>query len=258
MLDNLGLGEFFFLALLALIFFGPERLPQIGARLGRWIRSLTRYSSAFLNEWRDEALAVHDAVQEVKGIRDEIVAVRAEIASTLETARTDVSDAVSGARLDVQQQIQRSTQVLPDSTTPSTATATEGETERTGALPDDDAAIARTQEILDGLLAKRSTGGDTPPTEASPPVTPQPPDALPQATRRSRTDPIQPVDIERLRDQVTSLEAEMRTLRAHVAQIRAGIQSRTSKEPNDVQQTPLSAEPLPQAGPETALVGEPT
>ena len=252
MLDNLGLGEFFFLALLALIFFGPERLPQIGARLGRWIRSLTRYSSAFLNEWRDEALAVHDAVQEVKGIRDEIVAARAQIASTLETARTDVSDAVSGARLDVQQQIQRSTQVLPDSTTPSTATTAGGKTERESAKPDDDAAIAKTQEILDGLLAKR-----TPSTEAPPQIVQKPPAALPQATRRSRTDPIQPVDIERLRDQVTSLQAEMRALRESMAQIRARIQSHSSNEEEDVQQTPPSAEPSPQPEPKPAQVGEP-
>ena len=58
MLDNFGLGEFFFLAMLALFFFGPERLPQIGARLGRWVAGLTQYSKAFLTEWREEALAI--------------------------------------------------------------------------------------------------------------------------------------------------------------------------------------------------------
>jgi sec-independent protein translocase protein TatA len=245
MLDNLGLGEFVFLALLALIFFGPERLPQIGARLGRWIRSLTQYSSAFLNEWRDEALAVRDAVQEVKGIRDEIVAARAEIAGTLETARTDVSDAVSGAKLDVQQQIQRSTQALPD-------TIAVGEkSERESAKSDDDTVIAKTQEMLDGLPAKR-----TPPTEASTQITPQLPAALPRATRRPPTDPIQPADIERLRDQVTSLQAEMRTLREHLAQIRAGLESRTGKKTDDVEQETLSAAPSPRADPETTPVGE--
>jgi sec-independent protein translocase protein TatB len=252
MLDNLGLGEFFFLALLALIFFGPERLPQIGARLGRWIRSLTQYSSTFLNEWRDEALAVRDAVQEVKGIRDEIVAARAEIAGTLETARADVSGAVSGARLDVQQQIQRSAQVLPDSTTPAAAKGTGEKVEGESAKPDDGAAITKTQELVDELLAKR-----TPLTEASPPIAPQPPAALPRATRRPPIGPIQPADIERLRDQVTSLQAELRALRESVAQIRARIQSRTSSEEEDVQRMPPSAEPTPQPDPRTAHIGEP-
>jgi Sec-independent protein translocase protein TatA len=119
MLDNLGLGELFGLALLALMFFGPKQLPEIGARLGRWIRGLTQYSSAFLAEWREEALAVHDAVQEVKGIRDEIVAAQAEIAGTLDTARAEMDDAVSGARQDAQQQI-RTAGTMP---TPQDATA---------------------------------------------------------------------------------------------------------------------------------------
>ena len=49
MLDNFGFGEFFTLALLALLFFGPEQLPRIGARVGRWIRNMTQYSRSFLN-----------------------------------------------------------------------------------------------------------------------------------------------------------------------------------------------------------------
>ena len=159
MLDNLGLGEVFFLALLALLFFGPDRLPRIGAQLGRWIRGLTQYSSAFLNEWRDEALVVHDAVQEIKGIRDEIVAARAEIAGTLDTARTEVGDAVSGASHDVQQQIKHSTQILPEANTPPTTTA-----EETGT----DAAISRTQAILDGLQAPRRAAAEVPPHSSEP------------------------------------------------------------------------------------------
>jgi len=114
MFDNFGLGEFFFLALLALLFFGPERLPQIGARLGRWVGNLTQYSKAFMTEWREEALAIHDAVEEVKGIRDEIVAAQREISGTLDTAREDMVDgldaakeAVSDATTDVRTRIQQ-------------------------------------------------------------------------------------------------------------------------------------------------------
>ena len=50
MLDNFGMGEFFVLALFALLFFGPERLPQIGAQLGRWLSKLTGYSRAFMTQ----------------------------------------------------------------------------------------------------------------------------------------------------------------------------------------------------------------
>lgn len=105
MLDNLGFGEFFALALMALLFFGPERLPQIGAKLGQWVRKLTGYSRAFMTEWSEEALVIRDAVKEVKGLRDEIIAAQAEIASTMDTTRTDVNEALDGAKLDVRQQV---------------------------------------------------------------------------------------------------------------------------------------------------------
>lgn len=253
MLDNLGLGEFFFLALLALVFFGPERLPQIGARLGRWIRSLTQYSSAFLNEWRDEALVIHDAVQEVKGIRDEIVAARSEIAGTLGTARTDLGDAVSSARLDVQQQIQRSTQILPDNTTSPAGTKLADKAK-------EDVAIAKTQEILDGLSAKRDPTEEASQTAVKHTAAQdeqQPTAPLPQPVRRPRTAPIQPADVDELREQVTSLQEDMHALWADLAQFRAEIQSPASNEADKADQERATAEPAPAADPETDLIGEP-
>jgi len=158
MFDNFGMGEFFFLALLALLFFGPERLPQIGAQIGKWIARMTQYSKSFMNEWRDEALAIHDAVEEVRGIRDEIAAARAEISSTLDTAREDLNegidaakDAVSGARMDVTNRLTLQQQEAAEDLE---RIARE---ERGEAPPDEDgqdAAINRTQEILDDLKKK--------------------------------------------------------------------------------------------------------
>jgi Sec-independent protein translocase protein TatA len=159
MFDNFGLGEFFFLALLALLFFGPERLPQIGAQLGKWIARLTQYSKTFMNEWRDEALAIHEAVEEVRGIRDELVAARAEISSTLDTARGDLTEgidiareAVTGARMDVTNRLALQQQ---EAAADLERIARE---ERGEASPDEDgedAALARTQQILDDLRKSR-------------------------------------------------------------------------------------------------------
>jgi Sec-independent protein translocase protein TatA len=159
MLDNLGFGEFFFLALLALLFFGPERLPQIGARLGRWVSNMTQYSKAFMTEWREEALAIHDAVEEVKGIRDEIVAAQREISGTIETARGDMTDgldaakdAVTDATRDVTARIQlqrvRAAQDFDQlgEDAPGADPSTSGT----------DAAITRTQQILTDLEKRRA------------------------------------------------------------------------------------------------------
>jgi Sec-independent protein translocase protein TatA len=160
MFDNFGLGEFFFLALLALLFFGPERLPQIGARLGRWVGNMTQYSKAFMTEWREEALAIHDAVEEVKGIRDEIVAAQREISGTLDTARGDMvegldaaKEAVTDATRDVTTRIQQQRlQAAQDFDQL-------GDEESGPGAPASgtDAAISRTQEVLAGLEKRRAS-----------------------------------------------------------------------------------------------------
>jgi Sec-independent protein translocase protein TatA len=162
MLDNFGLGEFFFLALLALLFFGPERLPEIGARLGRWVGSLTQYSKAFMTEWREEALAIHDAVAEVKGIRDEIVAAQREISGTMNTAREDMVDgidtakaAVTGAAQDVTSRIQQ--QRLRAAQDFDELGDTGAEAVPAGDGSGTTAAVAKTQQVLADLQARRST-----------------------------------------------------------------------------------------------------
>jgi Sec-independent protein translocase protein TatA len=177
MLDNFGLGEFFFLALLALLFFGPERLPEIGARLGRWVGNLTQYSKAFMTEWREEALAIHDAVAEVKGIRDEIVAAQREISGTMSTAREDMMDgidtakaAVSGAAQDVTSRIQQ--QRLQ--ATQDFDRLGEGQASAGPSAPGSDgsgttAAVAKTQQILDDLQKRRmATAQVEPAAQAEP------------------------------------------------------------------------------------------
>jgi Sec-independent protein translocase protein TatA len=229
MLHNLGFGEVFFLGLLLFLFLGPERLPQLAAQLGRWISNLTRHSGAFLNEWRDEALVVHEALQQVKGMRDEIAAARAEIASTLYETRVDLGQAVEGARQDVGQQLQRATRLVPEEgtagaagspTAPSRAVSSQ-------ALPpamtarSDGAAVDKTQQVVDRLLAKRAAG----PAASGVPLGP----VQAASERASLSSPMQsppsPADLARLRAQVRDLGAEMEELGAMVAEMRAALQA---------------------------------
>jgi Sec-independent protein translocase protein TatA len=156
MLDNFGIWEFLLLALFALLFFGPERLPQIGAKLGHWLSQLTQYSKAFMNQWSDEALAIQDALQEVKGIRDEIVAAQAEIASSLHTARDEIDGTIREARGVVDAARPKSILDLdaPPPALPAGAAAPiDG---APGAGSGDDVAIAKTQQVLDDLMKNRA------------------------------------------------------------------------------------------------------
>jgi Sec-independent protein translocase protein TatA/uncharacterized protein YukE len=197
MLDNFGMGEFFALAILGLLFFGPERLPQIGAQIGRWVSRMTGYSKAFMTEWRDEALVLHDAVAEVRGIRDELAAARADITSTLDTARSDVNGALAGAKLDVQQQVKGISQAPSGEGTPPTQDAP--------SLPDkkdEGDAITKTQAILSDLSKKRAVA--------------------PASTDR-RTTPVGPADLARLHTQVSDLETALSALRQELAQVRVRL-----------------------------------
>jgi sec-independent protein translocase protein TatA len=40
MLENIGTGELLMIALIAFIFFGPKKMPELGRNLGKGIREL--------------------------------------------------------------------------------------------------------------------------------------------------------------------------------------------------------------------------
>src|SRR5512146_2846875 len=51
---NLGFGEMFFIFLLALIIFGPKKLPEIGRQIGKALAEFKRYSNDFKYQLESE------------------------------------------------------------------------------------------------------------------------------------------------------------------------------------------------------------
>ncbi len=51
---NLGFGEMFFIFLLALIIFGPKKLPEIGRQIGKALSDFKRYSNDFKYQLESE------------------------------------------------------------------------------------------------------------------------------------------------------------------------------------------------------------
>jgi sec-independent protein translocase protein TatB len=162
MLDNFGLSEFLLLATLALLFFGPHRLPAMAGQLGRWLRKLTDYSKSFMNQWSEEAMAVQDAVAEVKGLRDEIRAAQAEIRSTLDTARGDIDGAISDAKNQIREAQPNASAMLdgPPPPQPAATATTAGAVAASTPRASDDVAIDKTQQVLDDL-ARLQDGSPT-------------------------------------------------------------------------------------------------
>jgi sec-independent protein translocase protein TatB len=67
---NLGAGEIVLLAILALVIFGPKRLPEIARQVGRAVAEVRRVSREFEREVRDAAepfaKEVRDAEREAR------------------------------------------------------------------------------------------------------------------------------------------------------------------------------------------------
>ncbi len=51
---NLGFPEMMFLVLLALLIFGPKKLPEIGRQIGKGLAEFKRASTDFKNQLEDE------------------------------------------------------------------------------------------------------------------------------------------------------------------------------------------------------------
>ncbi|MBW4507092.1 MAG: TatA/E family twin arginine-targeting protein translocase [Scytonematopsis contorta HA4267-MV1] len=60
---GIGLPEMGVIFVVALLIFGPKKLPEIGRSLGKTIRSFQQASSDFQNEFQKEASKIEEAVK---------------------------------------------------------------------------------------------------------------------------------------------------------------------------------------------------
>jgi len=65
---NLGFSEMFFLVLLALILFGPRRLPEIARQMGKFMAEFKRASNEFQNQINDEIRKLDAEEQQSRSI----------------------------------------------------------------------------------------------------------------------------------------------------------------------------------------------
>jgi sec-independent protein translocase protein TatA len=60
---GIGLPEMAVIMVVALLIFGPKKLPEIGRSLGKTIRSFQDASNEFQNEFKKEAQQMEEAVK---------------------------------------------------------------------------------------------------------------------------------------------------------------------------------------------------
>jgi Tat protein translocase TatB subunit len=161
--DILGIGfpELLFIFIIALMVFGPRRLPEIAGKAGKYVRDLRNMSQGFMAEWQRE-ITVAARMEEIEQVRKELEETkqaltqsRTEIASEAaqigKTANTLVSHSVtppsnpsikSMPQTSATSEVETSTDPAPTSVAPSapvteaSASSAEGiETEKNGTHP---------------------------------------------------------------------------------------------------------------------------
>ena len=55
LISNFNGLELLFIIILAILLFGPEKIPEIATKVGSFLRSLQKFSSQIMSDWREES-----------------------------------------------------------------------------------------------------------------------------------------------------------------------------------------------------------
>ena len=87
--------------MLALVFVGPQRLPEVAYQVGRAVRTMQKYARAVRDEFRDEIGYVEEQYKVMKGevdtLRDEMRKSDAELQQELREATAPINAAIAEA-----------------------------------------------------------------------------------------------------------------------------------------------------------------
>lgn len=104
-MDIFGVGfpELLFIFIIALMVFGPRRLPEIAGKAGKYVRDLRNMSQGFLAEWQREITTatrleelqevrkeLEETKQSLRQTQAELTAGAAQIGKTLNSAATSL------------------------------------------------------------------------------------------------------------------------------------------------------------------------
>jgi Tat protein translocase TatB subunit len=89
---NIGPGEILLLAIIALMLFGPKRLPEIGRQVGRAIAEVRRVGRDFEREVRDATEPFEREVREAEQVARDAYALDDEHSRYLPAVDADPED----------------------------------------------------------------------------------------------------------------------------------------------------------------------
>ena len=105
MFGSIGPAELILIFIVALLVFGPKKLPEIGKSVGKAIREFKRTSEEIKGRIEDEIQAseIKDVARDLKngisGIKDEVTSFKDEILKDPEKKETPKDDAEEGNKV---------------------------------------------------------------------------------------------------------------------------------------------------------------
>jgi Tat protein translocase TatB subunit len=84
---GIGYQEMFIVLVVAMVIFGPSRLPELAGQVGRWVRDFRRMSSDLTGEF-EKTFAEVDEVK--KSFKRELIAIQDEVEGVGKSARGDL------------------------------------------------------------------------------------------------------------------------------------------------------------------------
>lgn len=102
-MDILGIGfpELIFIFVIALMVFGPRRLPEIAGKAGKFVADLRNMSHGLMAEWQREIKAA-EITEEINKTRQEFTQARdsvTKVGKTVSQQAADVANSIAPAKL---------------------------------------------------------------------------------------------------------------------------------------------------------------
>jgi Tat protein translocase TatB subunit len=92
---GIGYQEMFIILVVAMVIFGPSRLPELAGQVGRWVRDFRRMSSDLTGEF-EKTFAEVDEVK--RTIKREMAAIQDEVEGVSRSARGDLKKTGKGGK----------------------------------------------------------------------------------------------------------------------------------------------------------------
>lgn len=114
-MDILGIGfpELLLILIIAMMIFGPRRLPEIAAKLGKFVSDLRNMSSGLMTEWQRE-ITVATRLEELEKTRQEFNDIKEEIQQTRKSLAGEASSSMK--ELDkAREEVEKEVKSIPES-----------------------------------------------------------------------------------------------------------------------------------------------